>query len=64
VKGILGPLVLVWALPWLFGQDGLWLVTPVAEALAMITAGACILWWWRGAENKHLGEEVEEAVQG
>ena len=55
VKGIISPLVLVWVLPPLFGQDGLWLVTPVAEALAMIAVSACILWWRRGAEDRHLG---------
>ena len=63
VKGIISPLVLVWVLQALFGQDGLWLVTPVAEALAMIAAAACILWWWRGAEDRNLGAEAEEAAE-
>ena len=60
-KGIICPLLLIWLLPRLFGTDGLWLVSPVSEAAAMIVAVVCILWWWRRGEDQHLGEVVEEA---
>ena len=59
-KGVVGPLLLVWMLPKLFGADALWLATPGAEMLAALVAGVSILWWWRNGEELHLGEQVEE----
>ncbi len=63
VKSIIGPLLLVWLLPQILGPDGLWLASPLAEALALIAAGACIFWWWRSGEDRHLGESAEESAE-
>ena len=62
-KGIVGPLLMVWILPAIFGADALWLAYPLAEVLALIAVAACIFWWWRGGEDRHLGESVEEAAE-
>lgn len=62
-KGIVGPLLMVWILPAIFGADALWLAYPLAEVLALIAVAACIFWWWRGGEDRHLGESVEESAE-
>lgn len=59
MKGIIGPLVLVWMLPKWIGQDGLWLSVPGAEFLGVLTALVCILWWRCSGEKRHLGEKPE-----
>jgi len=58
-KGIIGPLVLVWLLPRLMGQDGLWMSIPFAEVLGALTAVICFAWWRSSGEKKHLGEKPE-----
>lgn len=59
-KGIVGPLVLMWVLPVLFGRDGLWWSVPGAELLGTLTVFLCILWWRRSGEKKYLGKKPEE----
>ena len=59
-KGIIGPLVLMWILPMLIGGDGLWWSVPGAELLGVLASLACILWWRRSGEKKHLGEKPDE----
>ena len=63
VKGIAGPLLMIWLLPPLLGADGLWLAAPFAELLALLTVAVSILWWWRSGEDKHLGEVAEETEE-
>ena len=60
-KGVVGPLLLVWMLPLLFGADALWLATPGSELIATVMMAGCILWWWRSGEDRHLGEQAEES---
>ena len=38
VKGLAGPLAMVFLLPLLMGNDGLWYTPPAAEVLALLTA--------------------------
>ena len=58
-KGIIGPLILVWILPELFGRNGLWWSVPGAELLGVLVSFVCIMWWWHSGEKKHLGEKPE-----
>ena len=58
-KGIVGPLILVWILPLLIGTDGLWWSVPGAELLGVLVSFACITWWRRSGEKKHLGEKPD-----
>ena len=63
VKGVAGPLLLVWLLPLLFRQEGLWYVNLGAELLAMAVSLGCIYWWWHGGEKKSLAESAAGAAE-
>ena len=58
-KGIVGPLLLIWLLPAMFGADAIWLTTPGSELIAAIVMAGFIIWWWHGTEDRHLGEKEE-----
>lgn len=58
-KGIVGPLLLIWLLPAMFGSDTIWLASLGSELIAAIVMVGFITWWWRGAEDRHLGEKEE-----
>ena len=59
IKGIIGPLLFIWMLPVVFGPDAIWLATPGSEFIAAIAMCLFIVWWWLGAEDRHLGEKEE-----
>ena len=58
-KGVVGPLILVWALPLFFREDGIWLATPISEALTMVVVVGCMLWWRRTGEDREIGKTAE-----
>jgi Na+-driven multidrug efflux pump len=61
VKGLAGPLAMVFLLPLLMGNDGLWYTTPAAEVLALLTAIGFFAWWAKKGEAKALAEVQEES---
>lgn len=60
VKGLAGPLAMVFLLPLLMGNDGLWYSTPAAEVMALLTAIGFFAWWAKKGEAKALAETQEE----
>ena len=60
VKGLAGPLAMVYMLPLLMGNDGLWYSTPAAEVMALLTAIGFFAWWAKKGEAKALAETQEE----
>ena len=60
VKGLAGPLAMVFLLPLLMGNDGLWYSTPAAEVMALLTAIGFFAWWVKKGEAKALAETQEE----
>ncbi len=52
MKGFVGPLAMVYLLPLIMGNDGLWFSSAAAEILTLATAAACFLWWQRKVEEK------------
>ena len=61
VKGLAGPLAMVFLLPLLMGNDGLWYSTPAAEVLALLTAIGFFAWWAKKGEAKALAEAQAES---
>lgn len=60
VKGLAGPLAMVFLLPLIMGNDGLWFSTPAAEVLALLTAIGFFAWWAKKGEGKALAEAQEQ----
>lgn len=60
VKGFIGPLAAVFTLPLIIGPKGMWLSTPAAEILALITAAVLFLWWKKREASGDLPEPDEE----
>ena len=60
IKGFGGPLAAIFLLPLAFGPVGLWLATPAAEVLALITAAACFLIYRRREDEWIAGDHTEE----
>ena len=61
VKGLAGPLAMVFLLPLIMGKDGLWFSTPAAEVLALLTAIGFFAWWAKTGEEKALAEVQTES---
>ncbi len=61
VKGLAGPLAMVFLLPLIIGNDGLWYSTPAAEILALLTAIGFFAWWAKKGERKALAEAQAES---
>lgn len=62
VKGLAGPLAMVYLLPLAMGSDGLWLSAPAAEVLALGTAAVCFLWWSKNEHRKIHEETLTETA--
>ncbi len=60
VKGFIGPLAMVFLLPWLFGPVGLWFSTPASEIMALCAVLLCFLWWNRNEDRKVQEEAAPE----
>ena len=63
VKGLAGPLAMVFLLPLLMGNDGLWYSTPAAEVLALLTAIGFFAWWAKKGEEKALAKAQAESEE-
>ena len=45
MKGFIGPLLAVFILPLIIGNDGIWFSPSAAEILTIIVCIVCFLWW-------------------
>ena len=60
VKSCIGLLAMVFLLPLIIGNDGLWYSTPLAEVLAMLTVIIFFIWWKRKGQAATVSDRTEE----